>query len=224
MAQRVRGEWGGAASLGALLQGCSLALPRVPRGTVSLGRQGLPDLRAPLVWDTRGGRAPLALPAPLVHPPSQVPTDKVSTFPMASPTTTLASFPATPAAALSISPFFPSYQYPWTPWTTGTPWTTRHQWDVLGGELGLWVGGRPWARRLSPEPPAGLCLQLRTLPTYQAMLSAAHELPEGSLIFLTDRQELYVRLRGGFRRVLVSGGGDGGAPHLGLRCLALGEC
>ena len=50
-----------------------------------------------------------------------------------------------------------------------------------------------------------MCLQLRAMPTYQAMLSAAHELPEGGLIFLTDRQELYVRLRGGFRRVLVSG-------------------
>lgn len=53
-----------------------------------------------------------------------------------------------------------------------------------------------------------LCLQLRTLPTYQAMLSATHELPEGGLIFLTDRQELYVRLRRGFRRVLVSVWGD----------------
>lgn len=39
------------------------------------------------------------------------------------------------------------------------------------------------------------------------MLSAAHELPEGGLVFLADRQELYVRLRGGFRRVLVSLGG-----------------
>lgn len=41
------------------------------------------------------------------------------------------------------------------------------------------------------------------------MLSAAHELPEGGLIFVADRQELYVRLRGGFRRVLVSRGGGG---------------
>lgn len=47
------------------------------------------------------------------------------------------------------------------------------------------------------------------MPTYQAMLSTAHELPEGSLVFLTNRQELYVRLRGGFRRVLVSGGAEG---------------
>lgn len=46
------------------------------------------------------------------------------------------------------------------------------------------------------------------------MLSAAHELPEGSLVFLTNRQELYIRLRGGFRRVLVSGG-RGGAPSRG---------
>uniref|UniRef100_A0A8C5U2D4 COIA1 protein n=1 Tax=Malurus cyaneus samueli TaxID=2593467 RepID=A0A8C5U2D4_9PASS len=52
---------------------------------------------------------------------------------------------------------------------------------------------------------------------YQAMLSAAHELPEGSLVFLSDRQELYVRLRGGFRRVLVSCGA-GGAPRPGLHC------
>lgn len=73
----------------------------------------------------------------------------------------------------------------------------------------------PRAGRPSPEPPTGLCLQLRTLPTYQAMLSAAHELPEGGLVFLTDRQELYVRLRGGFRRVLVSCGGQRGHPILG---------
>lgn len=65
--------------------------------------------------------------------------------------------------------------------------------------------GLPKASQPSPEPPSGLCPQLRALPTYQVMLSAAHELPEGSLVFLTDRQELYARLRGGFRRVLVSG-------------------
>lgn len=65
----------------------------------------------------------------------------------------------------------------------------------------------PWCRQLIPEPCPGLCPQLRAVPTYQVMLSTAHELPEGSLIFLTERQELYVRLRGGFRRVLVSGVG-----------------
>lgn len=53
------------------------------------------------------------------------------------------------------------------------------------------------------------------------MLSAALELPEGNLVFLTDRQELYVRLRGGFRRVLVSGGPGGTRP--GLHRPARGE-
>lgn len=33
------------------------------------------------------------------------------------------------------------------------------------------------------------------------MLSAAPEVPEGGLVFLQDREELYVRVRGGFRRV-----------------------
>lgn len=47
-----------------------------------MGPRGLLDLRAPPVSDTRGGRAPLALLAPPVHPPSQVPTDKVSTLPL----------------------------------------------------------------------------------------------------------------------------------------------
>lgn len=53
------------------------------------------------------------------------------------------------------------------------------------------------------------------------MLSAAHELPEGGLIFLTDRQELYVRLRGGFRRVLVSWGWAEGSRGSTLSWVAL---
>lgn len=40
--------------------------------------QGLLDLRVPLESAMRGGRAPLALLAPLVHPPSQVLIDKLS--------------------------------------------------------------------------------------------------------------------------------------------------
>uniref|UniRef100_A0A8D0GYH3 Collagen type XVIII alpha 1 chain n=1 Tax=Sphenodon punctatus TaxID=8508 RepID=A0A8D0GYH3_SPHPU len=46
--------------------------------------------------------------------------------------------------------------------------------------------------------------QLRILPTFQTMLSKAHEVPEGCLIFVLDREDLYVRVRNGFRRILVS--------------------
>lgn len=42
---------------------------------------------------------------------------------------------------------------------------------------------------------------LRILPAYQSMLSTAQEVPEGWLIFVQDREELYVRVRSGFRRV-----------------------
>lgn len=46
--------------------------------------------------------------------------------------------------------------------------------------------------------------QLRVLPTYQSMMGRAHEMPEGQLLFIREREEVYVRVRNGFRRVLVS--------------------
>lgn len=46
--------------------------------------------------------------------------------------------------------------------------------------------------------------QVRIWTTYQTMLDKVREVPEGWLIFVTEREELYVRVRNGFRKVLVS--------------------
>lgn len=46
--------------------------------------------------------------------------------------------------------------------------------------------------------------QVRIWATYQTMLDKVPEVPEGWLIFVAEREELYVRVRNGFRRVLVS--------------------
>lgn len=45
---------------------------------------------------------------------------------------------------------------------------------------------------------------MRIWPTYQTMLDKVPEVPEGWLIFVADREELYVRVRNGIRKVLVS--------------------
>lgn len=45
---------------------------------------------------------------------------------------------------------------------------------------------------------------MRIWPTYQTMLDKVPEVPEGWLIFVADREELYVRVRNGFRKVPVS--------------------
>lgn len=42
---------------------------------------------------------------------------------------------------------------------------------------------------------------MRIWPTYQTMLDKVPEVPEGWLIFVADREELYVRVRNGFRKV-----------------------
>jgi len=39
------------------------------------------------------------------------------------------------------------------------------------------------------------------------MLDKIREVPEGWLIFVAEREELYVRVRNGFRKVLVSSQG-----------------
>lgn len=49
--------------------------------------------------------------------------------------------------------------------------------------------------------------QVRIWATYQTMLDKVPEVPEGWLIFVAEREELYVRVRGGLRKVLVS------SPH-----------
>lgn len=46
--------------------------------------------------------------------------------------------------------------------------------------------------------------QVRIWATYQTMLDKIREVPEGWLIFVAEREELYVRVRNGFRKVLVS--------------------
>lgn len=45
--------------------------------------------------------------------------------------------------------------------------------------------------------------QVRIWATYQTMLDKIREVPEGWLIFVSERQELYVRVRNGFRKVLL---------------------
>lgn len=44
---------------------------------------------------------------------------------------------------------------------------------------------------------------VRMWPTYQAMLDKVPEVPEGWLMFVAEREELYVRVRNGFRKVLL---------------------
>lgn len=46
--------------------------------------------------------------------------------------------------------------------------------------------------------------QVRIWATYQTMLDKVPEVPEGWLIFVAETEELYVRVRNGFRKVLVS--------------------
>lgn len=61
---------------------------------------------------------------------------------------------------------------------------------------------------------------MRIWATYQTMLDKVPDVPEGWLMFVAEREELYVRVRNGFRKVLVS------PPHLegarGLPKLACG--
>lgn len=61
---------------------------------------------------------------------------------------------------------------------------------------------------------------MRIWATYQTMLDKVPDVPEGWLMFVAEREELYVRVRNGFRKVLVS------PPHLegarGLPKLARG--
>lgn len=45
---------------------------------------------------------------------------------------------------------------------------------------------------------------MRIWATYQTMLDKVPEVPEGWLIFVAEREELYVRVRNGLRKVLVS--------------------
>ena len=45
--------------------------------------------------------------------------------------------------------------------------------------------------------------QVRIWATYQTMLDKIREVPEGWLIFVAEREELYVRVRNGFRKVLL---------------------
>lgn len=44
---------------------------------------------------------------------------------------------------------------------------------------------------------------VRIWPTYQAMLGTVSEVPEGWLLYVAEREELYVRVRRGFRKVLL---------------------
>lgn len=64
---------------------------------------------------------------------------------------------------------------------------------------------------MSPEaPPQGSTglgfQQVRVWATYQMLVEQVLQVPEGWLIYVADREELYVRVRNGFRKVLVSPG------------------
>lgn len=66
--------------------------------------------------------------------------------------------------------------------------------------------------------------QVRMWPTYQSMLDKVPEVPEGWLMFVAETEELYVRVRNGLRKVLVSSA-DGLPAHgrgRGLRPLVGG--
>lgn len=53
-------------------------------------------------------------------------------------------------------------------------------------------------------PTQGCALQVRVWATYQTLLDKVREVPEGWLLFVAETEELYVRVRDGFRKVLVS--------------------
>lgn len=64
---------------------------------------------------------------------------------------------------------------------------------------------------------------MRIWATYQTMLDKVPEVPEGWLIFVAEREELYVRVRNGLRKVLVSPRHMQGAGELPrLTCSAVG--
>lgn len=97
---------------------------------------------------------------------------------------------------------------------------------ILGrrGDLGLQTS-QPHPS-VSPEaPPQGSTglgfQQVRVWATYQMLVDQVPQVPEGWLIYVADREELYVRVRNGFRKVLVSPGrallahgGGGGVGRL----------
>ena len=117
------------------------------------------------------------------------------------------------------------------PRASGADISPQRSWDQPGeeGDLGLQTS-QPHPS-VSPEaPPQGSTglgfQQVRVWATYQMLVDQVPQVPEGWLIYVADREELYVRVRNGFRKVLVSrgrallaqGGGWGGRPSL----LALG--
>lgn len=70
-------------------------------------------------------------------------------------------------------------------------------------------GPRPCCLLSLAQDPQVLALQVRAWTTYEAMLEKVREVPEGWLIFVAEDEELYVRVRNGVRKVLVSSRGHG---------------
>lgn len=79
-----------------------------------------------------------------------------------------------------------------------------------GGHVGLQTVAAP---NPPHEPRGPLCTgdpiglgfqQVRVWATYQTLLDQVPAVPEGWLIYVADREELYVRVRNGFWKVLVS--------------------
>lgn len=59
-----------------------------------------------------------------------------------------------------------------------------------------------------PGPPgtpgvSGASSGVTVLQTYQTMLSLAHRMPEGGIVLVLERSELFVRVRDGFRKILL---------------------
>lgn len=106
-------------------------------------------------------------------------------------------------------------QRPWGPGPWGLPSPYSAPGASLGrrGDLGLQTSQHPPTPHppVSPEaPPQGSTglgfQQVRVWATYQMLVEQVLQVPEGWLIYVADREELYVRVRNGFRKVLVSPG------------------
>lgn len=57
--------------------------------------------------------------------------------------------------------------------------------------------------RLHSNPHCGLCLQVTVLRSYETMTATARRQPEGSLVYILDQTDLYLRVRDGVRQVQV---------------------
>ena len=95
------------------------------------------------------------------------------------------------------------------PRASGAAISPQRSWGQPGeeGDLGVQTSRPP--PPVGPEaPPQGSTglgfQQVRVWATYQMLVGQVLQVPEGWLIYVADREELFVRVRNGFRKVLVS--------------------